>query len=320
MAKTTRLPILTKTMRELMFASGGRCAMTDCGLSLISPTGGWVGTVAHIVGAEENGPRGQSPLTPEQRRGFDNLILMCATHGREVDAPETGEARFPVPMLETMKRIHETKISEAVENAISEDTTGLRKATGLLDTLLRPANAATSGAGLGEALDVTDDARAASLMLELEFVRSRLQGLSQPALETLSQLLGLWTIGCRSTDVGYRFGDWTTSQASVPFEIVTNRIARHREEEFEFSSRELRSHDLLSIQVDDDARTADYVLVSPWNFKERYRNQTIWTDFWVAAAEFLWAAHGVLVQDWVLGLDFSVFDRLAPADRDVDWR
>ncbi|GGD06715.1 hypothetical protein GCM10007231_01850 [Nocardioides daphniae] len=147
-----------------------------------------------------------------------------------------------------------------------------------------------------------------------------LQGLSQPAPETHTQLLGPWTIGCPSADVGYRLGDWTTSQPSVPFEIVMNRITRHREEEFEFSSRELRSHDLLSIQVDDDARTADYVLVSPRNLEERYRNQTIWTDFWVAAAEFLRAAHGVLVQDWVLGLDFSVFDPLAPADRDVDWR
>lgn len=34
-AVVTRLPIKDKTMRELMFASGGRCAMTDCGLPLI---------------------------------------------------------------------------------------------------------------------------------------------------------------------------------------------------------------------------------------------------------------------------------------------
>ena len=53
-----------------MFASGGRCAMTDCGLSLLSPSGGWVGTVAHIVAAEPGGPRGAESMSPEERRGF----------------------------------------------------------------------------------------------------------------------------------------------------------------------------------------------------------------------------------------------------------
>jgi hypothetical protein len=42
--------------------------MTGCGLSLISPTRGWIGPVAHIVGAEPKAARGISTLTPEQRR------------------------------------------------------------------------------------------------------------------------------------------------------------------------------------------------------------------------------------------------------------
>lgn len=66
----TRLTIKTQTMRELMFASGGFCAMTDCRLPLTSPTGGWIGTVAHIIGAEKDGPRGGGPETPAQRASF----------------------------------------------------------------------------------------------------------------------------------------------------------------------------------------------------------------------------------------------------------
>src|SRR4051794_12538411 len=92
-----RLTPFENTVRELMFASGGRCAI--CKVSLFGPSGGWIGTIAHIVAAEDGGPRGDPKMNPEDRRKADNLMLLCATHGREVDDRQTGESRFPVQAL-----------------------------------------------------------------------------------------------------------------------------------------------------------------------------------------------------------------------------
>lgn len=308
-------------MRELMFASGGRCAMTHCGLSLISPSGGWIGTVAHIVGAEEGGPRGKSKLTPQQRREFSNLILMCATHGREVDAPETGEDRFPIAMLETMKRQHEAKISTAVKNAIQDEAGGERDASGLLDTGLRAAKASLNAAGLSEAMDIKPGSELDRLMEALAQAKSCLQRLSRPGLEGLCQLLKLWVMNCRNDLTGeYDWGDYSSSIPKLPFEVVVNRVGRGRDGEFDSVLKELTALDLVELSIDEDADGAEYLLRSPWSFSlgsGRYRSIY---DFWGAAADFLWAGHSVLIDEWALGLDFSVFDRPAPQGRMVPWR
>ena len=253
-----RLRIKDQAMRELMFASGGRCAMTDCGLALTSPTGGWIGTVAHIVGAEEDGPRGVSPLTALERAAVDNLILMCATHGREVDAPDTGEANFPVERLRVMKATHEAKVTEAVTAAIEQDQSGLQTATGALDTRLRSAIAATTAAGLLESLGVADDEPAAAGFVDaLNGAREDLQRLSQVALDTLSLLLELWVQECRNESDGtYFFGDSMAIGPSLPLQHVENRVLVRAS--FDNGLTELQRRDLIEIWPDEDAGTVDY--------------------------------------------------------------
>jgi hypothetical protein len=64
---------------------------------------------AHIVAREEEGPRGISPLTPEQRDQYDNLILMCSIHHKVIDDhPDT----FPVTLLNDTKRNHENWVKQ----------------------------------------------------------------------------------------------------------------------------------------------------------------------------------------------------------------
>jgi hypothetical protein len=310
----TRQTIKTQTMRELMFASGGRCAMTDCGLSLISPTGGWIGTVAHIIGAELDGPRGAGPMTPEERASFDNLILMCATHGREVDAPETGEKNFPIDKLRIMKETHEAKVSEAVAVAIEQELSGVQTATGAIDTALRSATAAATAEGLRESLVLSED-DAGAVLAALADAQAQLQRLSQPALDTLSQLLGLWLLQCRNDrDGSCDFGDGT--QPSLPCQNVDNRIMRGMQGSVDRAMDELKSHEVILIWADEYEGTADYVFGRIGNSQTLRYN----FNFWRSAAEFLYAGHGVEIQDWIKGLDFSIFDRIAPADRDVPWR
>lgn len=74
-----------------------------------------VGEEAHIVAREENGPRGISLLTLEQRNKYGNLILMCSIHHKIIDdAPET----FTVEVLNNYKSIHE----EWIKSNLSLDT------------------------------------------------------------------------------------------------------------------------------------------------------------------------------------------------------
>ena len=62
------------------------------------------GEQAHIIAEEENGPRGKSPLTLDQRNSYPNLILLCPTHHTIIDkAPD----EYPVEILHELKSQHE---------------------------------------------------------------------------------------------------------------------------------------------------------------------------------------------------------------------
>jgi hypothetical protein len=90
-----RLDPTDTTLRSLYIASGGICEMQDCNKRLTQPSGAWIGTVAHIVSAEDNGPRADKSMDPKNRRAASNLMLLCADHGREVDDLQTGEKLYP---------------------------------------------------------------------------------------------------------------------------------------------------------------------------------------------------------------------------------
>jgi hypothetical protein len=236
---------------------------------------------------------------------------MCATHGRDVDAPETGEKFFPIDRLRAMKAAHEAKISDAIAHAIQEELSGVRTAEGLLDTSLRAANAATTAQGLAESMMFTDEASKNELLVDLEEARSCLQRLSQPALDTLSQLLGVWLLCSRDDKAQvYDFGDPGGPNPRLPMSTVDNRVRRGAEESFEAATHELTAHGLFSTDVDEYDQ--DYVLHEPWNL--------FMSNFWICAASFLYEGHGVEIHDWVRTLDFTIFDRPAPSDRDVPWR
>ena len=293
--------------------------MTDCGLSLTSPTGGWIGTVAHIVGAEKTAARGAGAETPEERASFDNLILMCATHGREVDAPETGEANFPIDKLRQMKKAHETKVTEAVKAAIDQEVSGLQTATGAIDTTLRPSSAAATAEGLLESMTFIEGEQVAKVLNGLSEARLRLRRLSQPAVDTLAQLVGLWLQGCMLTTQGvdsFDFGDPSRTGPQLPVEVVDNRVINGRQATVDRAIRELKAQNLLDVNYDEYEGVEYYGLSSPWSL---YGHRSAY-NFWRCAADFLYHAHGVRIDDWLRGLDFSIFDRAAAPGRVVPWR
>ncbi|WP_333887300.1 HNH endonuclease [Sphingobacterium siyangense] len=63
-----------------------------------------VGEEAHIIARETNGPRGDNSMPIEERDKYNNLILMCSIHHKNIDDfPE----RFPVELLHQYKLEHE---------------------------------------------------------------------------------------------------------------------------------------------------------------------------------------------------------------------
>lgn len=102
------MAISLKTHKMLWGRSGNRCALPTCRRLLVedeteTDDASIVGDEAHIVAREDDGPRGVSTLTLNERDKFDNLLLMCKVHHKLIDdQPLT----YTVDALHQMKAEH----------------------------------------------------------------------------------------------------------------------------------------------------------------------------------------------------------------------
>ena len=110
----------------LAYRSGDRCALPDCGRNLSEgksddPIN--VGEAAHIAGEHGGGTRGHPSarydpnMTEEERNHYNNLIYICATCHKKIDAIPQGETDYPVERLRKIKTEHE----QWVKNSLSEN-------------------------------------------------------------------------------------------------------------------------------------------------------------------------------------------------------
>ena len=91
---------------------GYRCSNPNCRLPTAGPQDDPakavnVGEAAHIIAAIQDGPRGDSPLTLEQRRQLDNGIWLCSKCHKMVD---DDELRYSVEVLRDWSRKRMTAI------------------------------------------------------------------------------------------------------------------------------------------------------------------------------------------------------------------
>ena len=89
--------------------SGNMCAFPECRKALVvdetlTDDPSIIGEEAHIVAQNNNGPRGKSELTLDQRNKYDNLILLCSIHHKIID---DQEIEFSVEKLHKIKDNHE---------------------------------------------------------------------------------------------------------------------------------------------------------------------------------------------------------------------
>lgn len=99
------MTISVKTTKMLWGRAAARCSMPACRKPLVldeteGDPGAVIGEMCHMVAESPEGPRGVSPLSAQERDGYDNLILLCPTHHTEIDAQ---------PGTWTVERLRETK-------------------------------------------------------------------------------------------------------------------------------------------------------------------------------------------------------------------
>ena len=89
--------------------SGNLCAFPDCKKELFidendTDDASLIGEECHIVAQKVSGPRGDSSLSPEQRDKYDNLILLCRNHHKQIDEQED---KYTIEKLKYFKQEHE---------------------------------------------------------------------------------------------------------------------------------------------------------------------------------------------------------------------
>lgn len=105
-----------EVLRALFARSGNQCAFPGCTQSLISTNNKFIGQLCHIEAASPGGERYNSNQTDEERRAYDNLILMCYPHHIETDDTEA----YTVDTLKEIKYQHESS-SQANTFKVNEE-------------------------------------------------------------------------------------------------------------------------------------------------------------------------------------------------------
>jgi hypothetical protein len=109
------------TVRRLYALSMNRCAFPDCTIQLVTATMGTiVGEVCHIRAYKPGGPRYVREQTDDERHGFDNLILMCGNHHKEIDTAANLDVYTDAWLIE-LKRTHENQARETGEITTSPE-------------------------------------------------------------------------------------------------------------------------------------------------------------------------------------------------------
>ncbi|GAB4532355.1 MAG: hypothetical protein Tsb0014_16750 [Pleurocapsa sp.] len=98
-----RLSPKIDVLRALFARSGNQCAFPGCTQSLINQKNQFIGQVCHIEAAMEGGERYNPNSSDEDRRSYENLLILCYPH--HIETNDVNE--YPVSRLKQIKNEHE---------------------------------------------------------------------------------------------------------------------------------------------------------------------------------------------------------------------
>jgi len=104
------------TEKKLYGLSLNQCSNPDCEQIVIARDKTNIGEVAHIEGEKPNAARYNPNMAPEDRRHYNNLILLCSPCHTTIDNEE-NIVRYPVSLLKSWKGGHENK---ALQHFVSD--------------------------------------------------------------------------------------------------------------------------------------------------------------------------------------------------------
>lgn len=110
--------ITQKDIKLLWGRSGNRCSICRRELTQdkeFNNSSFTLGEQAHIIGESEDGPRGNSNLTLEERNTYHNLILLCPNHHKEIDS---DEELWSIEKLYKAKSEHELWVTQTLSETI----------------------------------------------------------------------------------------------------------------------------------------------------------------------------------------------------------
>ena len=95
------------TIRRLDTLSGNECSNPDCSNKLIAKDKDTIiSKICHIKAASPKGPRYDQNMDDEERRSYDNLLLLCDECHSIIDNLNNVD-NYPVELLEMWKKTHE---------------------------------------------------------------------------------------------------------------------------------------------------------------------------------------------------------------------
>jgi hypothetical protein len=100
------------TVKRLFAVSGNSCAFPGCKLPLVDVGGKVTGRICHIEGSKSGAARHNASQTDEERRAFENIVLMCPIHHDVIDADVVS---YTVKRLMQIKQEHENEVGEIEE-------------------------------------------------------------------------------------------------------------------------------------------------------------------------------------------------------------
>lgn len=96
-------------LRALFARSGNRCAFPGCTSPLINERNQFIAQVCHIEAAEEGGERFNAQQTDEERRQYENLLILCYPHHVETN----DVIAYTTQRLREIKAVHEKNFEKS---------------------------------------------------------------------------------------------------------------------------------------------------------------------------------------------------------------